>query len=255
MKRHYSLLALVPLAAVCMQALAGCGRPAPPPARAVPGKRVDAATAAIVRGRVTFNGSIPKNPAISMSADAFCVHANPGQPIDDSVIVGPEGGLQNAFVYVKDDMSGYAFDPPVGAARLEQKGCRFTPHVVGLRVGQVLELANRDETLHNIHAVTRVNDDFNVGAIPGAVIRRSFNAPETMIAIKCDVHSWMTAYAGVVAHPYFAVTDANGYFDLKGVPPGEYAITARHEKFGTRVERVRVGPRETKDVAFTFTGV
>jgi hypothetical protein len=97
-----------------------------------------------------------------------------------------------------------------------------------------------------------VNDDFNIGATRGTVIRRSFAAPETMITFKCDVHGWMTAYAGVVSHPYFAVTDAHGRFEMKGLPPGDYVIAAWHEKFGTRTEHVTVGPRESKEIAFTF---
>ncbi len=254
MKRLYCLLALVPVVALAVPWAAGCGRQAPAPSHRPATRRVDPATSANLRGRVLFSGSIPKSAPIAMSSDAFCVHVNPGQPLDDSVLVGPEGGLQNAFVYVADDLSAYAFDPPAQAVRLEQKGCRFTPHVVGLRIGQTLELANRDETLHNVHAITKVNDDFNVGATPGGVFKRAFTSPETMIAFKCDVHSWMTAYAGVLGHPYFAVTDATGHFELRGLPPGEYAVTAWHEKFGTRSHRVRVAPNESKEIAFTFTG-
>jgi plastocyanin len=254
-KRHYCSLALVSVAALTVMASTGCGRSAPPPVRGTASKRVDPATVATIRGRVVFAGAIPKNAAIAMSSDAFCVHVNPGQLIDDSVLVGPEGGLQNAFVYVKDDLSAYAFDKPAAAARIEQKGCRFTPHVIGLRVGQTLELANRDETLHNVHAITKLNDDFNIGATPGAVFTRTFTTPETMITFKCDVHSWMTAYAGVLAHPYFAVTDANGHFELQGLPPGEYSVAAWHEKFGTRVDRVRVGPNGSNEISFTFGGV
>ena len=253
-KRHYRLLALVPVVALAVLASTDCGRSAPPATQGTASKRVDPETAATIRGQVVFTGPVPKTAAIAMSSDAFCVHANPGQPIDDSVLVGPEGGLQNVFVYVKDDLSAYGFDKPAGPGRLEQKGCRFTPHVIGLRVGQTLELANRDETLHNVHAITKVNDDFNLGATPGAVVTRTFTAPETMITFKCDVHSWMTAYAGVLAHPYFAVTDASGRFELKRLPPGEYALAAWHEKFGERLERVRVGPSETKEIRLTFTG-
>jgi plastocyanin len=244
----------LPLALVLAVLTTACGR-APVPQSASPRLRVDPATSATITGRVVFTGTVPKTPAVAMSADAFCVGANPGDPPDDSLIVGPAGALQNAFVYVKDDLSAYAFDKPTRAARIEQKGCRFTPHVVGLQVGQMLELANRDETLHNVHAITKVNDDFNIGATPGAVFRRTFASPETMIAFKCDVHSWMTAYAGVLAHPYFAVTGPDGRFALEGLPPGDYTVAAWHEKFGTRAERVRVGPSETKEIGFAFAGV
>ncbi len=188
-----------------------------------------------------------------MTSDAYCGHANPGQPVDDAVIVGAEGAVQNAFVYLKDDLTAYAFDPPARAARLEQKGCRFAPRVIGLQVGQPLVLANQDDTLHNIHAITLANEEFNVGAIEHQSITRAFTTPEVMVTFKCDVHGWMTAFAGVVRHPFFAVTPADGRFSLGGLPPGEYLVEAWHEKFGTRNVRVKVGPRESQEISFVFT--
>ena len=187
-----------------------------------------------------------------MSSDVFCARANPGQPVNESVVVGPAGGVENVFVYVADDLSNYAFDAPVGAARLEQAGCRFRPHVIGLRVGQTLEIANADQTLHNVRTITKTNDDFNIAAVQGSVTKRTFAAPEIMVGFKCDVHGWMSAYAGVLAHPYFDVTGEDGHFALKGLPPGDYTITAWHETFGTRTGRVSVGPKETKEIAFRF---
>ncbi len=213
---------------------------------------MDPSTTATVAGRVTLTGAVPKNPSISMTSDSACVRANPGQPVDDAVIVGPEGALENVFVYVKDGLSAYAFDAPTRPVRLEQKGCRFAPHVLGLQVGQPLELANADITLHNVHAVAKVNDEFNLGATPGSVTRRVFTSPEVMVTVKCDVHSWMRSYVGVVAHPYFATTGADGRFEIAGLPPGEYVIEAWHEKFGTRTERVTVGAKESRQIAFGF---
>ncbi len=247
--------ASLPFCVLCVALGAACDRPAPAPASRTPaGKRVESATAATVTGRVLFSGTVPRNPSIVMSSDAFCVHANPGQPSQETVIVGPEGGLQYVFVYVKDDLAAFTFDTPAQPVRLEQKGCRFVPHVIGLQAGQTLEIVNRDDTLHNVHAITKVNDDFNVGATQGSVVRRTFARPETMITFKCDVHAWMTAYAGVVSHPYFAVTDAGGRFQLKGLPPGAYTVAAWHEKFGEHVQQVRLGPNEPKEIAFTFSG-
>jgi plastocyanin len=172
--------------------------------------------------------------------------------MDEAVIVGPGGALQNVFVYVRDGLSAYAFDTPTRPVRVEQQGCRFSPHVTGLQVAQPLELVNRDTTLHNVHAVARANDEFNVGLVEHQSTTRAFAAPEVMVTLRCDVHSWMKAYAGVVSHPYFAVTAADGRFELKGLPPGEYVIEAWHEKFGTRTERVSLGPKENREIAFTF---
>jgi plastocyanin len=232
---------------------AGCGRPASQPAPTTTrARRVDPATAGTIRGRVVFEGAAPRNPAVTMTSDRFCADANPGQPVDDAVIVGPDGSLQNVFVYVKDDLRDYAFDPPAHPARLEQKGCRFAPRVVGICVGQPLVLANQDDTLHNIHAVTRTNDEFNLGAVEHQSFTRTFTAPEVMVTFKCDVHNWMRAYAGVVGHPYFAVTGADGRFSMEGLPPGEYVVEAWHEKFGTRSVRVKVAPKEIREIGFAF---
>ena len=235
--------------------LAACGQSVSVPApRKPPGKLVDPATAGAVAGRVNLKGEIPKSAAVRMSSDSYCVQANPGQPLDDSMLVATDGAVRNVFVYVRSDLSAYAFDTPTVPVRLEQRPCRFRPHVLGLRAGQPLEIVNQDDTLHNVHAITRVNDDFNIGAVRGAVTRRTFAAPETMITFRCDVHSWMTAYAGVVSHPYFAVTGADGRFDLKGLPPGDYEVAAWHERLGTRTARVSVGPSERKEIEFTFVG-
>jgi plastocyanin len=243
-----ALLVLLPM-------LAACGHSADriPPATGT-GKRVDPATAGTIAGRVVLSGAPPRTSNVKMSADAFCERANPGQAAsDETAIVGADGALQNVFVYVKDGLSAYRFDTPRQPVRFEQKGCRFGPHVFGMQVGQPLELVNQDETLHNVHAIARVNEEFNVGAVEHQSITRTFAAPEVMITFKCDVHSWMTAYAGVVPHPYFAVTAADGRFEMKGLPPGDYLIEAWHEKFGTRTERIRIGPKENKAIAFTFT--
>ena len=187
-----------------------------------------------------------------MTSDRFCADANPGQPSDEAVIVGPDGALQNVFVYLKDDLRDYAFDVPARPARLEQKGCRFAPRVVGVQVGQRLVLANQDGTLHNVHAITRVNDEFNIGTVEHQSISRTFSAPEVMVTFRCDVHRWMTAYAGVVRHPYFAVTGADGRFSMEGLPAGDYVVEAWHEKFGTRSVRVTVAPKETREIGFVF---
>ena len=127
------------------------------------------------------------------------------------------------------------------------------PHVVGVRVGQPLEIENSDPTLHNIHAMSKVNQEFNNGQpIQGMKMTHAFTQKEVMIPFKCDVHGWMNAYVGVLDHPFYAVTGADGSFSLKGLPPGTYTIEAWHEKLGTQTQTVTVAATETKDVAMTF---
>ena len=158
------------------------------------------------------------------------------------------------FVYVKDGLGDRAFPVPPTAVVLDQKGCRYTPHVLGIQVGQALELLSSDNTLHNIHAVPEQNREFNRALqLAGMKHTHTFSTKEVMVPFKCDVHGWMNAYVGVVEHPFFAVTKDGGRFELKGVPPGTYTLEAWHEKSGVRTQQVTIAAKETKDVTFTFT--
>lgn len=219
------------------------------------GSKVDPATAADVTGTVTVNGVLPPNEQIKMNADPICMRQADGPQMMETYVVGSDGKtLGNVFVYVKDGLGNYVFDPPTQPARIDQQQCRYHPHVFGIQVGQPLEIINSDPTLHNIHAVAKSNREFNTGQpIQGMKTTHTFTAPEVMVPFKCDVHGWMNAYVGVLTHPYYAVTGANGTFALKGLPPGTYTIEAWHEKLGTQTQTVTVGAKETKEISFTFT--
>ena len=164
-----------------------------------------------------------------------------------------DGKLANVFVYIKDGLGNFSYDAPSGPMTIDQHGCRYHPHVFGIRVGQELDIVNSDPTLHNIHALPKSNSEFNTGQpIQGMKTMHMFNAKEVMVPFKCDVHGWMNAYIGVLDHPFFGVTDADGKFSLKGVPPGTYTIEAWHEKGGTQTAMVTIGAKETKPANFTF---
>jgi plastocyanin len=220
------------------------------------GKKVDAATAGEVKGVVTLDGAAPKNADIKMNADPVCIKQTNNAPqTQETFIVGKDGkSLANVFVYVKDGLSPeYSFDMPTEAAKIDQQNCRYHPHVFGMRVGQKLEIINSDPTLHNIHAVPKANTEFNNGQpIQGMKMEHTFTAKEVMVPFKCDVHGWMNAYVGVLDHPFFAVTDDEGKFDIKGLPPGTYTIEAWHEKAGATTQSVTIGASETKEVPFTL---
>jgi hypothetical protein len=224
------------------------------PAGAAGGQKVDAATAGEVKGGVTLDGTAPKNEPIKMNADPVCVKENPTPQSQETYMVGSDGkSLGDVFVYVKDGLGNYIYDPPTGPATIDQQGCRYHPHVFGMRVGQVLEIVNSDPTLHNIHALPKTNTEFNTGQpIQGMKTEHKFTAKEVMVPFKCDVHGWMNAYVGVLDHPYFAVSDADGKFDLKGVPPGTYTIEAWHEKLGTTTMSVTLAEKGTQEITFTF---
>ena len=233
----------------------GCGGNEPAPVAQTPpadAKRVDPATAGSVSGRVTFEGPAPENPSARLDSDPACAREHPnGLKLDTILVVN--GGLENVFVYVKDGLGSYYFDTPTTPVVLDQKGCDYTPHVFGVRAGQPIEIVNSDATLHNVNAAAKVNRGFNLGQpIQGMKNAKVFTAPEVMVRIKCDVHSWMNAYAGVLTHPYFAVTANGGAFELKGLPPGTYTIEAWHEKLGTQTQSVTLGGKETKNISFTF---
>ena len=220
------------------------------PKAAPDAKKVDPATAATISGKVLFEGTPPENATIKMTSDSACGAAEARA----ETYVVDNGGLKNVFVYVKDGLGNkYIFDTPTEPVKLDQKGCHYSPHVVGIRTTQPLEVSNSDNTLHNVHAMPKDNREFNQGqAIAGIKNTVTFGTPEVLIPFKCDVHAWMHAYVGVVDHPYFAVTGDGGKFELRGLPPGTYDIEAVHEKLGRQSLRVTIGEKESKDLTFTF---
>jgi plastocyanin len=217
-------------------------------------QKIDPAVAGDVKGTVTVEGALPPNETIRMNADPICARQATGTQTMETFVVGSDGNtLGNVFVYVKDGLGNYVFDAPKEAAKIDQKNCRYHPHVFGMQVGQPLEIINSDPTLHNIHAVAKNNREFNNGQpLQNMKTTHTFTAPEVMVPFKCDVHGWMNAYVGVMNHPFFAVTDTSGTFSLKSLPAGTYTIEAWHEKLGAQTQTVTVAAKETQDISFSF---
>ena len=223
-----------------------------PPAPPANAKRVDESKAGTVAGRVTIEGTVPANPPISLAADPYCASQNPSGATFENFTVAA-GGLENVFVYVKDGLGDYGFDVPTEPVKLDQIGCQYRPHVLGLRVGQKLVIANGDDTLHNVHAMGKTNGEWNKGqALKNMSDTKVFKTREVMVPFKCDVHNWMRAYVGVMDHPYFAVTHDGGTFELKNLPAGTYTIEAWHERLGTQTQTVSLAENESKQLTFTF---
>jgi len=244
----------ITVAALALTLAAGCSRGEEAPARTPPAdaRRVDVSKAGTLTGRVTIDGPVPRNPPIKMAADPACQAAHKDGATAETY-VSENGGLGNVFVYVKDGLGNYYFDTPAEPVRLDQSGCRYVPHVFGLQVGQAIEFVNSDETMHNVHALGKINPEFNFSQmIQNQKDSRSLRKPEVMVRIKCDVHSWMSAYAGVLEHPYFAVTTPAGSFELKNLPAGTYTIEAWHETLGTRTQSVTLADNDRKEISFTF---
>ena len=201
---------------------------AAPPATAPADPVSVSADGGTITGKIKFTGTAPRNPAIDMSEEAACKAKYPTTPTEENVVAGPANALANVFVYVKSGVpAGQTFPAPATPVVLDQNGCRYHPHVLGIMVGQPLEIQNSDPVLHNIKAIAKANRPFNVSQ-PGAGMKttRTFSAPEVMVNLECNVHGWMHAYAGVRPDPFYAVTGADGSFSIKGLPPGTYTIEA-----------------------------
>lgn len=253
---------LLPAACAAALLMAACGggtnqnqQTSAPATSATPApSSVDAATAATVTGKVTFSGTAPAPQPIKLSSDPYCEKANPSLATETAVIAS-DGAIGNVFVYVKDGLGDRTFPAPSEPVVLDQKGCHYTPHVLGIQVGQPLQIVNSDGTLHNIHALPKKNAEFNIGQpFKGMETIKKFDTVETPIRFKCDVHKWMGAYTGVFNHPFFAVTNDQGVFEIKNLPPGNYVIEAWHEKYGPQTQNVTITGNETKTVDFNFKG-
>ena len=240
MSRIYRVLACVLVLAglAALQRPIGASRAEPSsPAAAPDAKKVDDGTAATLKGKVVLEGTAPGNPIIKMTSDPA---SRQRREVRAESYLVDNGALQNVFVHIKDGLGNkYIFDTPTEPVKLDQKSCHYVPHVVGVRV----DAAARDQQQRRRRCTTCTACRRPIASsTPGQVIAGikntvSFTAPEVMIPFKCDVHSWMNAYIGVVSHPYFAVTDKAGTFELKTVPPGTYTIEAWHEKLGRQTQR------------------
>jgi len=210
----------------------------------------DASTS--LKGTAKFEGTAAKPSRIDMSADPLCAKGRSTPATTEDIVVGADGGLANVVVYVSDGLSSHSFPPPQQPATLEQKGCQYRPHVLALQANQKLEVVNSDETPHNIHPTPNNNREWNMSQPHGVPLEQSFAREEIAIPVKCNVHPWMRGYIAVFKHPYFAVTDKNGGFELKDLPPGTYTITAWQEKLGTQIQKVTVAAGESKTLDFAF---
>lgn len=212
---------------------------------------VDESTAGHVSGTITFTGMVPEMEAIDMSDEPVCADKHDSTPMMELVIVGDEGGLANVFVYVKEGLDGLVFPTPAPVV-LDQDGCVYRPHILGIQVGQDMILRNSDGLLHNIKASPTENRPFNTSQPVKMETTRSFTTAEVMVPVRCDVHGWMTAYVGVLDHPYHSVTSGDGAFSLQTLPPGDYVIEAWHERYGTLTQDVTVTTGETTEITFEF---
>jgi plastocyanin len=156
-------------------------------------------------------------------------------------------------VWVSKGLEGKSFEPPAEPVVLDQKGCCYSPHVFGAQVGQKLVVRNSDPVTHNVHSFAKKNKAFNQSQQSGGkAIEQVLDKEEVLMQLKCDIHGWMSSYVGVVPHPFFAVTGAAGSFEITGLPPGEYTLSAKHEVFGAQKTTITVSEGGTVEASFTF---
>lgn len=220
----------------------------------------------VIKGTCKFEGAKPPVKAIDFKADPNCHTMHPkAQPVQETIVYNYDdktktGDLPYVFVYVKEGISD-KYDVPTEPVTIDQKGCMYHPHVFGMIAGQALEIKNSDNTAHNIHAMPKKNTEFNIGQPkPMKTTRKdkeTFTREEVVVKFKCDVHPWMSAYVGVLTHPFFGVSKDDpkaerGKYEIKDLPAGDYVLEAWHEKWGKQTQKVTLKDGETKEVNFTF---
>jgi len=207
-----------------------------------------------VSGTVRYEGKAAVMRPIDMGADPTCAEKHADNPaLNESLVVGPDGGLANVFMQVTEGVPQGEYPVPEEPVVLSQAGCMYHPRVFGIRAGQKLQILNPDGTMHNVNAMPSVNEGFNRPMDRETEqAEAAFPKPEAIFPIKCDVHPWMRAYCAVMAHPFFAVTGKDGTFTIPGLPPGEYTIEAWHERLGTQSMKVTVTADAFAEANFVF---
>jgi hypothetical protein len=201
-----------------------------------------------VFGVVTLAGTPP--PEVPVDFGPSCGRLQTNTVTTRHYVVGPEGQLANVLVYLKDRMKPN-FEALGPAPVIDQVGCLFQPYVTAVMAGQPFQIRNSDSEFHNIHATPRLNHELNLAQHRDRTDTKKFDRPELFVRLKCDVHPWMFAYVNVVGHPFYSVTDTNGFFALPaGLPPGRYAVSAIHLRAGEQTQEIEIGAGERKLVNF-----
>jgi len=208
--------------------------------------------ASFIFGQIYFQGEAPAAKVIRMEGDAACRSQGFSEIVSEELVVNANRTLRHVFVYLAEGVV-QKYPTPAEPVVVNQIGCQYQPHVFGIQTGQLLQILNSDNTMHNVHAASQHNPPFNLGMTRHVrQLTRRFTHPEIMIPFRCNVHPWMSAYAGVLEHPFFQVTAAQGDFRLGPLPAGEYLVEAWHEKLGRRQQRVTLGDSTEVRIDFTF---
>ncbi len=209
------------------------------------------AFAGSITGKIIYDDKLPKLRAISMDADPSCSSMHSSPVPKEFLVLGDGNALANVFVQIRNAPAG-DHKAPSEPVVIDQKGCLYVPHVIGAMVGQTVQFKNSDGILHNVHGLPEENREFNIGMPPTVKTSdKTFNKPEPLFKVKCDVHPWMNSYLAVMTHPFFSVTGKDGSFSIDNVPDGTYEVEAWHERLGSQTGSVTVsGGGATVDFSF-----
>ncbi len=208
-----------------------------------------------IAGTLTYNGPV-STASIDTSMDPACAMGGGSDRLPVEQIAVKNGKLANVFVYIKSgppqamNAASSSTEPVI----MDQQHCRYVPHVIGVLAGGTVEFRNSDPTMHNIHTTSVDNQAIDISQSPrGAPVRKQFAHPEILLPVRCNNHPWMNAFINVSATPFFAVSDANGHFDIAGLPPGDYVLGLAQEKLGEKTLPITVqaGQAAKADLSYT----
>ncbi len=250
---------VVAIGASAVLLAAGC-KSSNPPSQSAPGAspsaaytQIDYNSSGAITGTIKFAKKAPPRIEIDMAQDPACSLSTDKNFSEQYVV--KDGKLQNVFIYVKDGLGNKVYPAPSSPVVLDQKGCRYIPHVVGVMAGTPVEFRNSDPTMHNIHttAESATNPEVDISQPPmGGTTQKVFAHPELMVPVRCNNHPWMNAFINVAPNPFFAVSDENGHFEIRGLPPGTYTLVADHEVLGQQTAQVTVGSKQTATADFIY---
>ena len=212
------------------------------------------AIAANVSGVIKLDGPQPKSPPLPLTPESRKLYEGRPYPRDEVEMVNEKREIQNVFVYIQKGLpAGKTYPAPKKPALLDQQRSMFRPRVQGLFVGQDFAMRNSDPIIHNVRSLSQENRPFNIAQPAGTPDRlKRFSDKEGPIELRCDFHRWMRAYIFVMEHPFFAITDPQGRFHIKNLPPGEYTLATWHESFGKNKQIIKVGVDGLNSVTFAF---
>ena len=209
---------------------------------------------ATLTGSIIANGEVPKPKRYDMTADPVCAELGGEHVVVQDLVVNNQRVL-DTFVYLKSGevLDKYRFEAPDSEVVLEHRNCNYSPRVLGIRVGQKLAIVNSDRTIHNTHPLPKYNQEWNMSQAVGSTpFVKSFNRAEQFIPVKDNHHPWERALLGVFDHPFFAVSDEFGNYELRGVPPGKYKLVVWHQRLGQQEMEITIVPGESRKIDFTF---